>query len=103
MQNQTDAPAVPDNTVTDFPHTAENANMQQTATPSNPSNGWFPIKKIVKSRYVQGKRQYLVDWEGKYTKSWLQEEDLGPGLIREYHATRTMAGKKRKRNKTNFK
>lgn len=102
LQNQTGKPLAPNNTVTDFPHTAENANMQQTAAPSNPSNGWFPIKKIVKSRYVQGKRQYLVDWEGKYAKSWLQEEDLGPGLIREYHATRTMAGKKRKRNKTYF-
>uniref|UniRef100_A0A8W8JJP2 Chromo domain-containing protein n=1 Tax=Magallana gigas TaxID=29159 RepID=A0A8W8JJP2_MAGGI len=91
LQNQTGKPLAPNNTVTDFPHTAENANMQQTAAPSNPSNDWFPIKKIVKSRYVQGKRQYLVDWEGKYAKSWLQEEDLGPGLIREYHATRTMA------------
>lgn len=63
---------------------------------------WFPIKKIIKWRYVQGKRQYLVQWEGNYPKNWLPEENLGPGLIHEYNATRTMAGKKRKRKTTYF-
>lgn len=84
------------------PHPSLDKHAKQTAVSNDSSNDWSPIKKILKSRYVQGKRQYLVRWEVNYPKCWLAEEDLGPGLIRAYHATRTMAGKKRKRKTTYF-
>lgn len=84
------------------PHPSLDKHAKQTAVSNDSSNDWSPIKKILKSRYVQGKRHYLVRWKVNYPKCWLAEEDLGPGLIRAYHATRTMAGKKRKRKTTYF-
>lgn len=40
------------------PHPSLDKHAKQTAVSNDSSNDWSPIKKILKSRYVQGKRHY---------------------------------------------
>lgn len=51
------------------PHPSLDKHAKQTAVSNDSSNDWSPIKKILKSRYVQGKRQYLVLLVGR-RRSW---------------------------------
>ena len=58
---------------------------------------WYTVKKVLRSRGGPGKRQYLVLWEEDNTKSWVLEKDVNQYLKESFHASKTTAGRGRKR------
>ena len=44
-------------------------------------NGWFDIKRIVRSRQVEGKRFYLVHWKN----SWVEHNDISQEALSTFH------------------
>ena len=60
----------------------------------------YEAEKLLQTRVRSGKREYLVKWkdgQGIEPKSWESSEDISDFLIRHYHITHTMTGRKRKR------
>ena len=77
-------------------NTIPNSPQQEKLTTTQ--RRWFPVNKILKQRFRDGKRQYLLEWKNsKYKPSWQDEEDVSPELKRVFHITHTKAGKRRKR------
>jgi hypothetical protein len=70
---------------------------------SKPQNRWYAVNKILKQRFRNGKKQYLLEWQNqRYTPSWQDENDVSPELKRLFHVTHTKTGKRRKRQKYRF-
>ena len=65
---------------------------------SKPKERSLFVNKILKQRFKNRKRQYLLEWtEDIYKPSWQNEEDVSPELKRLFHLTHTRTGKRRKR------
>ena len=76
--------------------TAENANETNSQEPSVPQNSqnnsqdadkrWYPAQRLLKCRYTNGKKYYLVKWKGKnFAPSWTEAKCVSEALIREYY------------------
>lgn len=57
------------------------------------------VEKLVKYKYIRGKKHFLVKWMGCPDKTWEPEENLNPALVQKYHIDRTQTGRKKKRKK----
>ena len=59
---------------------------------------WFPVNKILKQRFRDGHKEYLLEWSDiQYKPSWQNETDVSPELKRQFYMSHTKAGKRRKR------
>lgn len=62
--------------------------------PTNDSHGY--VEKLMQYKLVNGKKYFLVKWQGSSVKTWEPEEHINDELIRQYHITRTQMGRARK-------
>ena len=75
--------------------TAENANetnSQERSVPQNSQNNsqdadkrWYPAQRLLKCRYINGKKFYLVRWQRNFAPSWTEANCVSEALIREYY------------------
>jgi hypothetical protein len=66
-QNQGDIqrPQEPDETQDE----TENEDSDKEGT-QNYQNQWLPVENIIKTKWVRGKKHYIVRWTGNYPDSW---------------------------------
>lgn len=62
--------------------------------PTNDSHGY--VEKLMQYKLFNGKKYFLVKWQGSSVKTWEPEEHINDELIRQYHITRTQMGRARK-------
>src|SRR6218665_735936 len=79
-----------------------NTNDPTTPTPTTPSGSapapWQDAERLSGVKLINKKRFYEVIWKDtSQPPSWVPETDVNDCLKREYHITRTMLGKRRKR------
>ncbi|MEW8547939.1 MAG: reverse transcriptase domain-containing protein [Candidatus Thiodiazotropha sp.] len=78
------------------------------ARPRNPSqkesdpNRYFEIEKLLRQKRVNGKRHFFVKWKDGSANSWQPEENISKPALRQYYATHTKKGKRRKRKPFKF-
>lgn len=65
--------------------------------PTNDSYGY--VEKLMQYKLVNGKKYFLVKWQGSGVKTWEPEENINDELIWQYHITRTQTGRARKRRR----
>lgn len=70
---------------------------KKEATPTTDSQ-YYIVEKVLKCKKIKGKRQYLIKWKNSPEKTWEPEQNLGPGLQRDFHTHFTWAGKAKKIN-----
>jgi hypothetical protein len=58
---------------------------------------WYETTKLLKTRWVSGKRQYLVQWKDNSPPSWQYENDVSEALKAAFHTAKTR--KKRRKRK----
>ena len=66
-------------------------------------NDQFLADKLLAKKKINGKTHYRVKWVGYSKTTWVPEEDIGEGLLIEYHNKYTQTGKVRKKIKSCFK
>ena len=90
-QNQGDIqrPQEPDET----PVGTENEDSEKEDT-KNHQNQWLPVENILKTKWVRGKKHYLVRWTGNFPDSWEPGEHLSDHSEERFHAN---VSNKRKR------
>lgn len=84
---------VPDDSIPDrdMPDPSSDANDEPR------SNGWYAAKKLLALKKDGRDIYFKVMWEDKNSKpTWVHERDVTEALKREFYATRTKKGKKRK-------
>ena len=64
-------------------------------------NTYYQVDKLLKTRTVQGQKQFLVKWSDGSKPTWEPENNIGD-LKEEYYTRNTKTGKRRKR-RTYFK
>ena len=91
-QNQEDIqrPQEPDETQDE----TENEDSDKEGT-QNDQNQWLPVENIIKTKWVKGKKHYLVRWTGNYPDSWEPGENLSDHLKERFHAN--LANKRKRR------
>lgn len=57
-------------------------------------------EKLLAKRRRNGQNFYRVKWVGYKKTTWIPENDIGEGLLVEFHNKFTKDGKSRKRKKT---
>ena len=74
-------------------------------TPSGPnqaqpeqsaSTNQYYVDKLLRYKYVNGRKHFRVKWLGHSERSWEPEENLPPALVRQFHITKTQKGTTRK-------
>ena len=61
-------------------------------------NSWEPVRKLIGTKVIAGKRCYKVQWENPNLRpEWVDKQDISDHLIQLYHIDRTLKGTKRKR------
>ncbi|KAL4217283.1 hypothetical protein ACF0H5_023734 [Mactra antiquata] len=64
---------------------------------------WYPAKRILRQRYRNGRKQFLLLWsDRKFRQSWQDEGDVSPALKRQFQLTHNAVGKKRKRRPSQY-
>lgn len=61
------------------------------------SDDWYEVEKILAVRKRNGIRQYKIKWAGQSPPSWEPEEYIPEALIRDFHVSKTLTGRRRKR------
>ncbi|CAG2216313.1 unnamed protein product [Mytilus edulis] len=61
------------------------------------SKQFYDIEKLLQRRKYKGEPQFLVKWVGFKEKTWEPEQNLPIQLVRQFLATKTQGGKRRKR------
>lgn len=65
--------------------------------PTDNSTEWYSVDKLLKSKWISGKKHYLVKWTDGSTPSWQPTENVSPALKEAFHRTRTQSNTRRKR------
>ena len=91
-------PGHPDNVVPK--PDGERLPQAQTAVP-NPDE-FFEIEKLVRLKHMNGKRHFLVKWKDGSANTWEPEENISKPALRQFYATHTKKGKRRKRGHFRF-
>lgn len=75
---------------------SEDENQEEdNNTNEDESQGY--VEKLMQYKLVDGKKFFLVKWQGSSVKTWEPEEHINADLIRQYHITRTQTGRARRR------
>ncbi|KAL3873091.1 hypothetical protein ACJMK2_036250 [Sinanodonta woodiana] len=56
---------------------------------TNTGTGWYLVDKLLKSKWISGKRHYLVKWSDGSTPSWQPTENVSQALKQAFHSKRT--------------
>jgi DNA invertase Pin-like site-specific DNA recombinase len=65
----------------------ENENINEDVFQDEPILGkynTYPVDRLLDVRIINGKKYYLVKWEGKYKNTWEPEENINSSLIRSF-------------------
>jgi len=102
----------PSLTVTDLPTTDPNHASQQPSTSSTTDVGtgqldtntdstiWYPVDRLLKCKVLNGRRSYLVKWQGDHwPATWEPEQNITAALKQHFHTNFTYEGTKRKQIK----
>ena len=46
---------------------------------------WYPAQKLLKCRFIQGKKHYLVQWKGPFKPTWTEAKNVSEALIQDYY------------------
>ncbi|MES9903530.1 MAG: chromo domain-containing protein [Sedimenticola sp.] len=68
----------------------------QVDKPAGTTDTWYTVDNILGVKHVAGTRLYRVKWTGFSDTTWEPEANLTPELVRQYHATHTLQGRRRK-------
>ena len=60
-----------------------NANTQKQI--QSPDEKWYPAIKLLKCKFINGKKHYLVKWKGPFRPSWTDAKSVSEALIRDYY------------------
>ena len=80
--------------------------ISQDTTPENDTpdesqeneDTWYEAEKLLKSKWVSGRKHYLVQWTDKTTEpSWEPESNITPLLIQQYHINNSKTKRRNKR------
>lgn len=63
---------------------------------------YFEIDKLLRVKRIDGKQHFLVKWKDGSPNSWQPEENISRPALRQYYATHTSKGKRRKRKPFKF-
>ena len=63
---------------------------------------YFEIDKLLRVKRIDGKQHILVKWKDGSPSSWQPEENISRPALRQYYATHTRKGKRRKRKPFKF-
>ncbi|MEW8546122.1 MAG: reverse transcriptase domain-containing protein [Candidatus Thiodiazotropha sp.] len=94
-----------DSKVTNAPTASQSTEAQETKQKgnfdtSNKSNDkYYEVDRLLKVKWVRGKKFYLVKWKGEYKNTWEPEDYITDKPKREFHIRK--AGKKRRRRAGN--
>jgi hypothetical protein len=91
-QGEIQHPQEPDETQDE----TENEDSDKGCT-QNDQNQWFPVENILKTKWVRGKKHYLVRWAGNYPDSWEPGENLSDHLKERVHANLSKKCKRRRK------
>ncbi|CAC5426199.1 Retrovirus-related Pol polyprotein from transposon 297 [Mytilus coruscus] len=106
------------------PRREEQPNFQNPVPPPNPNNDenvpnpdadisdtdepvddgskqFYDVEKLVQSKKVNNEQQFLVKWVGYREKTWEPEQNLPIQMVRQYLATKTQKGTRRRKRKRN--
>jgi hypothetical protein len=67
------------------------------------SGGWFAVEKLLSTKIMNNKRYYEVKWKNGDPPTFEKESDISDVLKREFHRTRTLAGRLRKNIRNRFR
>ena len=71
--------------------------IQRNVNKDKTNAQWYEATKLLKTRWVSGKRQYLVQWKDNSPSSWQYENDVSEALKTAFHTAK--ARKKRRKRK----
>ena len=74
-----------------------NPGEQDDNTPQvNQDEEWYEAEKLLKSKWVKGKKHFLVQWSDKNAPpSWEPESNITPLLIEQFHINKTKLTKRK--------
>ena len=85
------------------PAPSQNDNAEHVDSQDEPTDvllhGTFDVHSLTKCKWVNGKRQYLVKWEGYPNRTWEPEEYIPDHLVRHFHIHKTMDGRSKGKRK----
>ena len=61
------------------------------------SDKTYFVDKLLRYKFVKGKKLFRVKWLGYGERTWEPEENLPPCLVRKFHITKTQQGSARKK------
>ncbi|CAC5402687.1 unnamed protein product [Mytilus coruscus] len=83
--------------VNDQDNNVADAGVQDDPSRDIDQNKTYEISRILKSRKNKGKPEFLIKWAGYTEKTWEPEEHIPTEIIRQFYATRTQKGTRRRR------
>ncbi|KAL3854401.1 hypothetical protein ACJMK2_013677 [Sinanodonta woodiana] len=57
--------------------------------PTNNGTGWYLVDKLLKFKWISGKKHYLVKWSDGSTPSWQPTANVSQALKQAFHSNRT--------------
>ena len=61
---------------------------------------WYPVDRLLKCKVLNGRRSYLVKWQGDHCPAtWEPEQNITAALKQHFHTNFTYEGTKRKQIK----
>ena len=66
------------------------------------SKEYYAVDKLLRTKQVNGKRHVLIKWQDGSPNTWEPEENISEYTLRNYYATHTKQGKRRKRKPYKF-
>ncbi|XP_071119909.1 uncharacterized protein [Mytilus edulis] len=98
VQPQQNDPQIDQNPhVNDQDNTIADADVPNDPIQDIDQNKTYEISRIIKSRKNQGKPEFLIKWAGYTEKTWEPEEHIPTEIVRQFYATRTQKGTRRRR------
>lgn len=66
-----------------------NTKVNKTRNENTDTNTWYEATKLLKSKWVSGKRHYLVEWKDNSPPSWQAAKDVSEALKTAFHTQQT--------------
>ena len=79
------------------PQTEESQDIDSSKSGKEPEEVWHKIDRICACKRQNGRILYRVKWEGIPKTEWVPSENVSDYAKQQYHANRTVTGKKRKK------
>ena len=89
-------PDLPAGQTSDSLNSDLNSNLDRSSSADAPVN-MEVVRKLAGVKHVNGTRYYKVIWDSDGLSTWVPANELSDYLKQEYHITRTLKGKRRRR------